>query len=284
MKNKYELFNEMHMDFSAYEEKPLTEKERCVMKKAIKKGKKINYKKAAALAACVAVVSGVAVSQTAWAKDFMAEIIKVISTGKNSIIQMDPNTSGRNDYLKENVLEVYDENGQSIHFTVEDGKILDENGNEIKEGAVKTKDGVVEFSGENDGEQDYLIEMDLENAKTHIGFDYKLPEYVPEGFALSKVQLYKDNNGAPSPDYADFVYKRASDGKEFLIMERRITEETAYEIGTGKDIQEIMINGVKAALIGSSQIELEIGDTSVGIMSDGLFSESEMIKLAESIK
>lgn len=280
MKNEYDFLNDVNMDLSVYEERPLTEKERMTMKQE-GKGKKINYKKAVGLGLCAAVIAGIAVSQTAWASGLWNYVIHVVALGQNRIMQMDE-VGSRSESFK-NVEAVYDENGEKIDFE------LDENGipefeKEVVKGYMELKDGsVVEFGGDEKGEDTSLKLTDPKGFDQYTEFDYVLPQQLPEGFRFKEAKVFKNENGEISGKYLYLTYERIADGETFMISERAQDPEISVEIGTDLPLEELTVNGNKAVLEGERNLYLETSGASVSILGKNLLSRDQLLQLAGSL-
>ncbi len=287
MKKEYEYLNDVKMDFSVYSEQKLSESEANSMKNAINKTKKVNYKKLGIIAACVAIVG--TLTFTALAKDFIGNIIKTISTGHNEFSQIDP------DKLPEmyvgllfdedgNVVtefypeacDYYDKNGEKIEdvylfLREEYEKMAEKNGWDVKisESADDKNKTPLERAEEN-GQN---VVKNISEINSGLNFTAKLPEYVPADFTFS----FATADG----DYL-FLYYTNENDEYFVIHERVINEDTAYESG-GKKIEETEINGNKAVIVDDSSVAWECDGISVEILGRALLNPDELLNVANSI-
>lgn len=289
MKNEFDYLNDVKMDFSLYGEETISEKEIKRMKQNIvnKSKNKTSRKKIYSLAACVAVV---AIAGTAFASGFVGNIIKTVSTGYNNFIQtdasapqelpdglkgklFDKNGIALEYVTKDDMQNLYDENGQKI-----DAQQLEDMYSETLGGEVKTS-----LAGEynpDDAEKNY---SSIDEAQNNSVFDIKVPEYLPEGYELSRVYTYTSDDGSTSGEYINLEYNNAK-GKKITIFERAINEYTRFTSSTDGKIEELTINGCRAALMDENNINWETEDSvSVSIIAHDI-SKSELVKTAESVQ
>lgn len=286
MKNEFELMNDIEMDFDAYEEQELNELEREKMMRKVQtfKNKKKSYKKLAVLAACVASVA--VLSQTAFAQNLFANILKTISTGHNQFMQTEP--SGPRPVPEILQGKVFDKDGNPLEMIDENTKLYNAEGKEYgKEADLEIDGQTVDIFGGDDALDErvtndvQMVVNDLDALQQHLNFDAKLPQYLPEGYAFDLARFYKDENGNVSGNYLDAEYINKATGETIYLNERIINEETAFETGTDGTMEETTINGNKAVIMDGTSIDWEADGVSVGIIAHGLEQE-ELIKVAES--
>ena len=293
MKNQYDILNDATVDFSAYEVSELNEKELNAMKNVIKTPKKRMLARVGAIAACVGLVA--AVGQTSFAKEFIDNIIKTLSTGTNKFYQVDLDEAE----MPEELQIFYDENGKLI-TTYHDGQVFyDKDGNELKPEDMRqylrdngvtdyvTEDGNGEISISYNKDEDPLkryeesgysiIDNEADMAKLNDALDFapRLPEYLPKGYSFYGAAYFDT-----SRYYLTVIYKNGD--KYIYVSERLINDETAFAMGTDEEIEELEINGHKAVLAGDGNLDWEDGDVSVGIT--GGVGRDEIIKIGESVK
>ena len=289
MKNAYDYLNDVTVDFSKYEEIKLSEKELKRMKNIIPK-KKVRFGRIAAVAACVAMIA--AFSQTAFAKQLMDRIIKTVSTGHNSFTQYDPTVENEIPDMYKGLF--FDAEGNELKALSEDTVIYDADGNKITDMVAYLNENLdsEEFEITSSKRDDYANSIEfyadngysilqgeeLEGLIKVLDFTPPMPTELPEGFGLTAM-AYFDTDGK----YATFIYTNA-DGKEILINERLLNEDTAFHMGTDGEIEELDINGHKAVLSNGNSLDWEIDDVSVGINGRGNITRDELISMAESVK
>lgn len=288
MKNEYDYLNDVKMDFSLYSEKTISEEEVRSMAKMTGNNKKIKVtKKKYLIAACAAAI---AVTCTAMASEgYFDRVIKIISTGYNSYYQMDASAPHE---LPEGLKgKLFDKNGVALEcFKEEDyGNIYDAEGNiidnkKLAEMYEEVLGGQVKVSDDYDPEESEKSYSTIKEAQEEAVFDIKVPEYVPEGYTLSRAYTYKGDDGSVSGQYITLEYIN-DEGKEMLVFERILNDETAVESGTDGTIEETEINGRKAVIQDGDFIGWETEDNvSVDIATRGNITREEMLKMAESVK
>ncbi len=291
MKNEFDYLNDVKMDFSLYGEEILSEKEIRNMKRSAEN--KTRRRGIAIAAAAAAAITG-----TAFASGFAGNIIRQISTGHNTVMQTDPNKILE---LPENLQgKFFDENGTPIGALSQKDfdNLYDADGNKLSKSdyadivaeayggeAKVSENGEVKISLPNDKdlaahEHDFA---DADDAAAQASFDLKLPQALPDGYALDRVYTYTNDDGSYTGNYVTLEYKN---GKDRIIMyERAINDETAFSASTDDEIKEVDINGSAAVLEGSRIISWETNDdVSVSVqMPDGT-AENDTISFAESVK
>ena len=289
MKNAYDYLNDVTVDFSKYEEIKLSEKELKSMKNLIPK-KKVRFGRIAAVAACVAIIA--AFSQTAFAKQLVSNIIKTVSTGHNSFTQYDTSVEEEIPDMFKGLF--FDAEGNELKSLSEDTVVYDAEGNEITDMVAYLNEhldsDIVELTSDSKDNYDNSIEYyaakgygilqgnELEGLDDVLDFTPLLPTELPKDFELAAM-AYFDTDGK----YATFIYTN-TDGKEIIVNERLLNEETAFEMGTDGEIEELDINGHTAVLSNGRSLDWEVDDVSVGINGKGLLTRDELIAMAESVK
>ncbi len=291
MKNEYDYLNDVKMDFSMYESEMISEKEAKIMKKEMNSGKK-RMKKRYIITVCAAVI---ALTSTVFASGFAGGIIKKISTGYNTFIQMDPKAEYELPEALQN--KFFDKDGNPINTMTDENvdKLYDENGNLLDVEQIKNiyneaiGDDVELVIAEFDGEYDSSVEKSyasVEEAQKDAAFDIKTPDILPDGYTLLRAYSFKNSDGVIEPGSSFYMNMEYVNGdKKIAIMERLLNEETAFEAGTNGSMEEIDINGCKGIIMDNSSIHFETKDgISVEIMGRGNLNRDELIKIAKSIK
>lgn len=279
LKNAFDYLNDVKMDLDMYEHENMSEKEIKEVSKMVN-GKKRSFKKIVAVAACAAVV---AAAGTAIASGYAGEIVRMFSTGHNTFIQMDP------DVIPEELKGmIFDEDGNAVTVMDEGETYYDKDGNVLNaEGYAKIlndaygEDIAVNIADEKKTNEKVFESMD--EAIKAAAFDIKLPSYIPEGWEISKIYTYADDEGAFSGDYISIEYKNGD--KDMTIMERLINENTSFTYSTDGDMEEIDLNGKKAVISNGRNLDFETGDgVSVSVHSMGNVTKDELVKIAESVE
>lgn len=285
MKNEYDYLNDISVDFSLYQEIPLTKKE--YQKMTCQKRK--STKKYLLLAACVSTIAALGIS--AYASGFFGKIVKTVSTGHNefSLIDMTgvsypipPELDGL----------LFDKNGVEITEFSPNTVYYDQDGNEITDlqafarthgiTSLTTPEGTAKLSEEEtdplaDAKKNgYPIIKNPEDISSHLSFGAKLPTYLPDGFTFLGAAAYGDQ-------YL-FVYYQNKDGNYIMLDERILNEETAFSVGTDGILEEALVNGHSAVLLDGTNLNWEADGVSIGISSRGLLSREELFQMAESIQ
>lgn len=289
MKNEFDYLNDVKMDFSIYDAENATETEIIKMGKNVNK-KRLNHKKPYLIAACITVI---ALTGTAFASGIVSNVIKTISTGHNTFVSYDASIP---EELPEQLMgKFYDKNGNPIASMASDESVLDglydadgnkltaEDIQKIYEDAFGDKVKIT-LADEEDADANETIYSTIEEAEVGAEFDIKVPEYLPEGYALDSIECYNDNEGNPSGKYRTLLYKN-SKGNEIYFFERLINDETAYAAGVSEQAEEIMIQG-RTAVLDRTSLDWETEDNvSVGIsVHDSSISRDELIKIGENVK
>ncbi|MCH5187288.1 MAG: DUF4367 domain-containing protein [Oscillospiraceae bacterium] len=297
MKNEFDLLNDVIVDFSAYEVKELEEKELNAMKNVINKPKKKFWPRVAAVAACVGLIA--AIGQTSFAKEFIGNIVKKISTGHNEFFQYDM-SNAEVDIPKELSI-FYDENGNLLTKYSDGTVFYDKDGNKIEDvqayieslpygikEAVTGGSDITLVIGKEENDpleryrnQGYSIidnEADMDILDEALDFTPVLPTELPGSFRFCGAAYFDT-----STYYLTLIYK--NDKSEYIfVQERLLNEETAFSMGTDGEIEELKINGHKAVLTNEISLDWEVGDVSVGIAGRGHLNRDELITMAENMK
>lgn len=286
MKREFEFLNDVNMDFSEYEEVPFTEQERLTMKKNLKQSNKTyrSHKRmmwAAGLAACLAVTS-----QTAFAKD-LAE--KIFSLGHSSIITETESDSAEvssvpvPDELKG---QIFDADGKEMtELSSADPGYYDKDGNPVNINSVVDNDGNIHYSISKYSADDPLGDVDgvitLDSIDDlDLSFDLKVPETLPDGFSLTKVYSFSDEDGNASPDYAVLAY---SDGKDSFTIHERLDSEDTQFVTSLPDPQEMDFHG-STAVYNDSEFYAAWDGTNISIIGNDVLTGDALLEVAESMK
>lgn len=144
------------------------------------------------------------------------------------------------------------------------------------------KNGYVQFTAEDGGlvtistwgkpSVDTVEYTSLADAQTGVSYKLLAPAYLPEGYSFKNAECYKG-----SKDYITLNFQ--GPGKDIILMQRVMKEQTKYEAG-GK-FEPIMINGNSGAWVDSGLIWNK-GGVNYILFAKG-FSKDEIKKIAESI-
>lgn len=300
MKNEFDYLNDVSVDLSGYEAAELTETECEIMKKEVLKKTKKKSKAGRYVAVAAAVALVAAMTQIAFAQGLVDKIVKTVSTGYNTVFQMD-DSDGAFELPEALKNKIFDADGNPLNsikgggidrgeYYNADGKrlgaddyvdLLAESGlinlEEVEIHVAKSDDKLIP-----DSDESIKVFTSQEELQEQLNFKLITPEYLPEGFEFLYCEGFSKSNGELSGDYAVLAY---SDGeKKFTIHERVINDETKFETGTSEEVREGEINGCKAAITDSGIIWEQNG-VSVDIVSgDSGVLGKELLKVAESTK
>lgn len=174
--------------------------------------------------------------------------------------------------------EIYDrvEKIISLRYVTVEEKTVEENMSKSEDLADK---GLV--SQEKEADYNYVFINDLEKAKEHMKFELKVPSELPKGYEFKNVIFYVDKIEDISGEYASLLFNNGE--KEFLIMEILAQEENRFKT-RGSEIEEININGRRAVIDKKGNIDIEIDDVILSLLTKGNISREEAIEIIKSIK
>ncbi len=294
MKNLYEYLNGANVDISKYENIQLDEREKNDMKKLIRNHKKKIVLRIASTAACFGLIA--AVSQTSFAKEIIGNIIKSISTGKNTYYQVEPPEDGTES--GEKFIIDYEDNGEISAKYFSGRKYYDKDGNIIEN--MPENDGVEVEIAEITAEENaaYVIKMsgeknpveklkkegwltaeseeELMKFEEALGFKPLLPGNVPEGFFFA---------GACMNDSGSLLlYYKNGEENYISISERAVNDDKIITVSTDEEIREVKLSGGTAVFSGGRSLDWEADGVAFGIDGRGHLSEEELINMAEAMK
>jgi hypothetical protein len=214
-------------------------------------------KSLSAVAASLAVVCLISIplAQTSFAKDLFGKIIKSISLGHVTVMQMEP--------------------------APEEKAVNPDN---QKLGVYRGKDGSYIRVGTSDDLKDLVLKVtNIDEICKYASFKVILPGYLPKGYKFDRAELYKDENGNVSGKYVSLYFNNAKTGKSIYMQQRIADKETGYTASTDGNIEKIKINSADAVLSDNTCIEWE-ADNTIYVISSKDIGKDELIKTAESIK
>lgn len=290
MKNEYDYLNDVKMDFSLYEDEYMTDKEVNSVLKNIRENndmtKRVVQKKRVFTVACAAAIV-MTCTVFASGNEIINKIVKTITTGHNSFVQMEGGPYDIPDALKG---KLFDKEGNPIDVLSEEScaNMYDAEGNKID--STKLVQMYTDALGgqvvinKQYNEEDLKSYNTIEEAQDIAVFDIKVPEYVSDGFDFSRAYAYTDDNGNVSGEYMTLEYIDKK-GNKIKVFERILNDKTAFTSSTDGTIEETEVNGRKAVIVNGTSIYWEAADNvSVSIITKGNITKDEMIKMAESVK
>lgn len=242
---------------------------------------KNKFKKASMAAAALAVL--VTAANPTYAADMAKKMINSLTLGNVSFME-------KTDLGVEPLEDCYK------------GKVFDENGNEVTSVDVNalydntqklyTKDGKEiaymargEIVTVEEEEQKWTTIEDENKIKEYASFDYKLPEYIPEGYEFKEAKYKKHSGVTDEKTYysedLSLVYEDKNTGKNIYLEE--YSSEQPFAVMTNKDMEQIKVNDIDAVVFNNGSIGWAINDVSYNIGSQDI-NQDELLKIAESIK
>ncbi len=254
-------------------------------KEAIVMKKTINMKKISGIVAA-ALIGTALLSQTAFAKEVMERIVKIISLDNIEVVQYEmPDIEGHS--LPE-VLEgkLFDQEGKPVTtFSEEVEAVYTKDGEKIVDIDMDTGALTTEKEAALSKANNVLVVKDKSLLNQYTCFEVKLPSYLPEGYVFDRAEFYKEaDKEVKDSKYIDLYFINQATGESIYMQQRYADEETAYSIGTDEVVEEVQVNGVKAVMTGENSIDWEVDGVLYGISTHGKIEKEQLIKMAESIK
>lgn len=247
--------------------------------------KKLNKKSYIAKVASVAAVSIISVSliKPAFAREVADKVIRTISLGHVSVIQVESpkieNMPVPDEYkgkifdkhgnkieivTKENADEMYTAKGEKIAEFV-NGKIIT-----VEQEKKLRKEGVLEVKDPNE-------------INKHACFKVVLPSYLPEGYKFDRAEFSKGNEGEILDKFVNLYFVNGKTGKT-MYMQQRFACEGMNSVSDAEKVEKIKINGVDAVISNDRYIDWEYNKVIYSLSVKGNITKDELIKIAQSIK
>ncbi|WP_315119175.1 DUF4367 domain-containing protein [uncultured Clostridium sp.] len=248
--------------------------------------KKLNKKSYIAKIASVAAVGVISVSliKPAFAREIADKIIKTISLGHISVVQVESSKMENIPVPEEFKGKIFDKHGNKIEIVTKENAedMYAANGEKI---ANLSNGEIITVEQEKKMRKEGMLELkDANELSDYLCFEAKLPSYLPEGYKFERAELYKRENGDISDKVTDLWFVNEKTGKTIYMQQRFASEEMGYADGTAGTVEEIKINGVDAVIIDDKSIDWEYKNVLYGLSGRGNISKDELIKIAESIK
>ncbi|MBU3129291.1 DUF4367 domain-containing protein [Clostridium tagluense] len=248
--------------------------------------KKSNQLKKTAISVAAICIVSVSLMQTSFARDIADKVIRTISLGHISVVQMEPSKIKEAKLPDEFKGKVFDKHGKSVEvITVENAKELyTAKGEKI----ANMQDGkIITLAEYEKMRKNEVVEVkDSTKLNEYTCFDVKLPTFLPEGYKFDRAEVYKEENETKvkNSKYIDLYFTNKETGK-FIFMQQRFPDKTTkYVSGTDDRIEETKINGVNAIISDGISIDWETKNALYNLSGRGVITKSELIKIAESIK
>ncbi|MCB2305873.1 DUF4367 domain-containing protein [Clostridium estertheticum] len=252
--------------------------------------KKQNKFKKTAIAVAVICIVSVSVMQTSFAQEIADKVIKTISLGHISVMQMEPSKIKEMRLTDEYKGKVFDKQGKQVQVVTQDNRneLYTAKGEKIANmqgGKIIT---VAEQEKIDKESKDALVEVkDSSKLNDYTCFDVKLPKFLPEGYKFDRAKFYKDKNEikVKNSKYIELYFTNEKTGKSISMQERFPDGTTKGELSTDGTIEKTKINGVNAVISDDRNIDWETKDAIYFLSAgEGGITKSELIKVAESIK
>lgn len=225
-------------------------------------------------------VLAVPFSQTAFAQNIVENVKKVFKLEHVEVFVDDFSDMEPQELPEELKGKIFDADGNEM--TVLDPSYKGLYYNEDGESIVETESYKIAPSGESKKASENLIEKNPDKLNDYTRFEVKLPKYLPEGYAFDRAEFFKDENQVVENSKYISLYFTKEGSDEIIYMQQRFAdEETAYSAG-GLNVKEVKVGEVDGILYDNS-LDWE-GDGVIYAMTAKGLSESDMIRVAESIK
>lgn len=230
-------------------------------------------------------IISVFIMQTASAQEFAAKIIKTVSLGHISAIQVEPSadSSAVPELLKG---KIFDKDGKPIEVFTKNSsqKLYTADGEEI---AAISEDRVM-TAVQREAERKEIT-LEVKNPKEiskYTCFKVLLPSYLPEGFKFDRAEVYKDNYEVEvvNSKYVDLIFINEKNNEKMYMQQRFADGTTSYQISVDSDLEAVKVNGADG-IIFEGMIQWEANNTIYMISSKGkAMDNKELLKIAESVK
>lgn len=210
-----------------------------------------------AIAASVALVAITSITfiQPSFAKDMTVKIIRSISLGNISVMQVEPSPADASEGVKVNEGQSTD-SGTTVKVTTSDETFADKK----------------------------LEIVDKDKIQAYASFPVILPSYLPEGYQFTKAELYKNEDGNVDPKYVGLYYTNTATGKFIYMQQRMVADETSFGLATDSTIKEAKVNGAAAVIVDGRSIDWQTERVMYSLSGRGAIDETELVKIAESVK
>lgn len=251
----------------------------------VKKSNKIKHSRRAVAAAAAVCIISISLTQTSFAKELAEKIIKVVSLGHTSIMQIESSEIEKMPVPDEFKGKIFDKNGKPIEVVTKGNadNMYTANGEKI----VSFSDGKIiteAEAGKIDKEQKVLIK-DTNELSKYTCFKVILPSYLPKDYKFDRAEITKDKNGLKSESrpYIDIYFTNEKTGK-FIYMQQRIADESMNSVSSANKVEQVKINGVDAVISDNRYIDWEYNNVIYSLSVRGEIKKIELMKIAESIK
>ncbi|MBU3215981.1 DUF4367 domain-containing protein [Clostridium estertheticum] len=247
------------------------------------------FKKTAIAVAAICIVS-VSVMQTSFAQEIADKVIKTISLGHISVMQMEPSKIKEMRLTDEYKGKVFDKQGKQVQVVTQDNynELYTAKGEKIANmqgGKITT---VAEQEKMDKESKDAVVEVkDSSKLNYYTCFDVKLPTFLPEGYKFDRAKFYKEKNETKveNSKYIELYFTNEKTGKSISMQQRFPDETTKGELSTDGTIEKTKINGVNAVISDDRNIDWETKNAIYFLSAGkGGITKNELIKIAESIK
>ena len=254
-------------------------------KEVIAMKKTISMKKISGIVA-VALIGTALLSQTAFAKEIMENIVKMISLGSIEVVQYEmPDIES---YPFPQVLEgkLFDQEGKPVTtFDKEIEAVYTKDGEKIVDIDMNTGKLTTEKEAASYEANNTLVVKDKNLLNQYTCFEVKLPSYLPDGYVFDHAEFDKEaDKEVKDSKYISLYFINQATEESIYMQQRYADEETAYSIGTDEIVEEVQVSGIKAIMTGENSIDWEANGVLYGMSTHGKVEKEQLIKIAESIK
>ena len=178
--------------------------------------------------------------------------------------------------------KIYDAQGRQVDdISYKEAKktgVFDKDGNKIKEINKKNGTYILEKDADKVIDEGIAKFKTLEEAQKYLAFKPKLPA----GCKLIEVGIYKDENGLPGKDIADFILEK--EGAKIYMQERLATDGNGYETSTD-EAKYVYLNCKKAIMSNNKSIDWEDDGLLINLSSKtSTFFGQSLVDLAKTVK
>ena len=238
----------------------------------MKQSRLVKYALPKVAAVAMVCILGFSAMQTSFAQELAGKVLKTISLGHITVYEDEPRDGGSS-IPAELKGEYFDKDGNPVEELSPDGPQQ-----------IYSADGKVVIGfGAEEAAEGKLIVKDPDKLNDYTCFNVILPSYLPEGFAFEKAQFYEDENATvEDTKYIGLYFTHQETGKYIYMQQRFADAETGYAAG-GYQVEAIKINGADAVMY-DRNLDWEANGVIYALSGRGVVANSELIKIAESIK
>ncbi|WP_027623793.1 DUF4367 domain-containing protein [Clostridium lundense] len=247
--------------------------------------KKLNKKSYIAKVASVAAVGIISVSliKPAFAREIADKVIRTISLGHVSVIQMESPKIEKIPVPDEYKGKIFDKHGNKIEIVTKEnaGEMYTAKGEKIAD-FIDGK--IITVEQEKKLRKKGVLEVrDTNEINKHACFKVILPSYLPEGYKFDRAEFSKGNEGEILDKFVNLYFVNEKTGKT-MYMQQRLACEGMNSVSDAEKVEKIKINGVDAVISNDRYIDWEYKKVIYSLSGKESITKDELIKIAQSIK